>query len=65
MLADQLEFYQLNFLRIPTDDQGLNRVLNPFAELREVLSGPFGIALPQSDKLDAALERVLTQGAPA
>ncbi len=44
VLADQLEFYQLNFLRIPTDDQGLNRVLNPFAELREVPIDPFSRA---------------------
>lgn len=41
------------------------RLLSSVAELREVLGGPFGIALPQSDRLDAALERVLAKGAPA
>jgi N-hydroxyarylamine O-acetyltransferase len=40
------------------------RTLQSVGELREVLSGPFGISLPQTDRLDAALERVLTQGAP-
>lgn len=49
VLADQLEFYQLNFLRVPTDDQGLNRVLNPFAELREVPVDPFSRAAGKNE----------------
>ena len=53
------------FTVYPVGGVGEARFLSGVAELREVLSGPFGIALPQSDKLDAALERVLTQGAPA
>ena len=38
------------------------RVLQSAGELREVLSGPIGIALPASDKLDAVLERALAAG---
>ncbi|MDP1731669.1 MAG: arylamine N-acetyltransferase [Devosia sp.] len=41
-----------------------SRLLQSVAELREVLSGPFGISLPQTDRLDPALERVLARGAP-
>jgi N-hydroxyarylamine O-acetyltransferase len=35
------------------------RILGNVAEMRDVLTGVFGIALPTSDKLDPALERVL------
>jgi N-hydroxyarylamine O-acetyltransferase len=35
------------------------RTLGSVAELRDVLSGPFGITLPETDKLDTALARVL------
>lgn len=35
------------------------RQLGSVAELREVLSGPFGIALPDTGRLDAALGRVV------
>jgi N-hydroxyarylamine O-acetyltransferase len=41
----------------------ITRNLQSVAELREVLSGPFGIQLPQDDRLDPALERAL--GRPA
>jgi N-hydroxyarylamine O-acetyltransferase len=41
------------------------RLLESVGELREVLAGPFGISLPTTDRLDAALEKVLTLGAPA
>ena len=37
------------------------RMLGSVAELREVLSGPFGIALPDTERLDVALARVLTE----
>lgn len=42
-----------------------SRTLSGTAELREVLSGPFGIALPQSDRLEPALEKALAQAAAA
>ncbi len=36
------------------------RELTSLAEVKEVLSGPFGISLPAAENLDAALDRVLT-----
>ena len=50
------------FTIYPVGGAGEPRLLGSVAELRETLSGPFGIVLPQSDKLDAALERVLAKG---
>ena len=35
------------------------RQLTSVAELREVLSGPFGIALPAGERLEAALQRIV------
>ena len=49
------------FTVYPVGGVGEARFLSSVAELREVLSGPFGIALPQTDKLDAALEMVLAK----
>ena len=39
------------------------RTLGSVAELRETLSGPFGITLPDTDKLDIALARMLAGAA--
>lgn len=41
------------------------RILTSVAEIRDVLAGTFGIALPSSEKLDPALEKLLAQGTPA
>lgn len=61
----RLALHNNRFTMYPVGGEGETRLLASVAEIREVLSGPFGIALPQSDKLDPALERVLAQGAPA
>lgn len=53
------------FTLYPLGAEAETRTLGSVAELREVLAGPFGIALPQSDKLDPALEKALLQGAAA
>lgn len=53
------------FTIYPVGGEGEARLLESVAELRETLSGPFGIVLPQSDKLDAALQGVLAKGAAA
>lgn len=39
------------------------RMLTSVAELREVLSGPFGIALPNDERLDVALQKIVDGGA--
>lgn len=39
------------------------RVLGSVAEMREVLSGTMGIALPTDERLDAALQRIIERGA--
>lgn len=41
------------------------RQLHSVAELREVLSGPFGIQLPPADLLDPKLEAIVAAAAPA
>lgn len=41
------------------------RQLGTVAELREALTGTFGIALPTSERLEAALERIVSRGAEA
>jgi len=38
------------------------RLLTSTAELREVLSGPFGIALPNDERLEAALQKIVDGG---
>jgi N-hydroxyarylamine O-acetyltransferase len=37
-------------------------LLTSTAELREVLSGPFGIALPNDERLEAALQKIVDGG---
>lgn len=39
------------------------RLLGSVAELKELLSGPFGIQLPNEERLDAALQRIIERGA--
>ena len=41
-----------------------SRQLTSVAELREVLSGTMGIALPADERLEAALQKIIDQGAP-
>jgi len=53
------------FTVYPLGGAAETRTLSGTAELREVLSGPFGITLPQSDRLEPALEKALAQPAPA
>lgn len=43
----------------PVGGEAETRQLTSVEELREVLAGPFGIALPASERLDPALARVL------
>lgn len=40
-----------------------SRALGSVAELREVLSGTMGIALPSDERLDAALQKIVERGA--
>jgi N-hydroxyarylamine O-acetyltransferase len=49
----------------PREGEPEVRQLTTVAELREVLTGTFGLELPGSDRLDPALQRVLEAGAAA
>ena len=53
--------YALHNRRLRTHENGETetRELSTVAELREVLSGPFGIQLPTTDRLDGGLAKVL------
>lgn len=48
-----------------TGAESERRVLASITEIRDVLTGTFGIALPAGEKLDPALDKILAQGAPA
>ena len=48
-----------------TNGPSERRDLASVTEIRDVLVGLFGITLPQNEKLDPALEKVLALGAPA
>lgn len=48
-----------------TGGESDRRILTSVTEIRDVLAGIFGIVLPQTEKLDPALERILAQGTPA
>ena len=50
-------------LRTHDGPETTTRMLGSLAEIREVLAGPFGIALPESDRLEPALEKALRPGA--
>lgn len=53
------------FTIYPVGGAAETRLLGSVAEIRETLGGPFGIALPASERLDPALEKVLALGTPA
>jgi len=46
-----------------TGGESETRLLGSVAELREVLSGPFGIALPNDERLEVALQKIVDGGA--
>ena len=50
-------------LNIHENGETTTRMLGTVLEIREVLSTTFGIQLPESDKLEAALEKALRPGA--
>jgi N-hydroxyarylamine O-acetyltransferase len=50
-------------LRTHDGPQTTARMLGSVAEIRDVLTGVFGIALPEGDRLDPALEKALRPGA--
>jgi N-hydroxyarylamine O-acetyltransferase len=49
--------------RIHEKGETTERVLNSVAELREVLTGAFGLQLPQNDRVEPMLERAIAAGA--
>ena len=49
-------------LNIHENGETTTRILGSVLELREVLTGTFGIALPETDRLDPALEKALRRG---
>ena len=57
--------FALHNARLRTHDaaQTTTRLLGSVAEIRDVLTNVFGIALPQTDRLDPALEKALRPGA--
>jgi N-hydroxyarylamine O-acetyltransferase len=55
----RLALRNAEFSIYPLDGAPEKRTLATIAEVKEVLGGPFGIALPAGAELDAALERVL------
>jgi N-hydroxyarylamine O-acetyltransferase len=48
----------------PVDGPEESRELTSLAELRETLTGPFGIALPPTERLDQVLGTILSMGTP-
>jgi N-hydroxyarylamine O-acetyltransferase len=55
----RLSLRNTTFTIRPLEGEAETQVLGSLAELKEVLSGPFRIALPPAELLDPALERVL------
>jgi arylamine N-acetyltransferase len=57
--------FALRNARLRTHDaaQTTTRMLSSITEIRDVLTSVIGIALPQSDRLDPALEKALRPGA--
>ena len=66
--TDKDNRYSLRDLRLSTypreGGENERRVLTSVPEIREALSGTFGIALPAAELLDPALERVLAKRPP-
>lgn len=58
----RLALSNLKFTTRPRDGEPEVRLLSSSAELREVLSGPFGIELPPDERLQGALERIVASG---
>lgn len=58
----RLALGNLRFNTHVTGGESEARMLTSVAELREVLAGPFGIALPNDDRLDVALLRIVDGG---
>jgi N-hydroxyarylamine O-acetyltransferase len=58
----RLALSNLRFTTRPVGGEPEVRMLSGSAELREVLSGPFGIELPTEDRLQAALDRIAAPG---
>lgn len=58
----RLALGNLRFNTHVTGGESEARMLTSVAELREVLSGPFGIALPNDDRLDVALQKIVDGG---
>jgi N-hydroxyarylamine O-acetyltransferase len=54
----RLALDNLKFTTRPVDGEPEVRLLSGSAELRDVLSGPFGIELPADERLQAALDRI-------
>ncbi len=52
-------------LNIHDGNETTRRMLTSVGEIREVLTTTFGILLPQTDRLDPALEKALRPGAPS
>ena len=63
--VDGAKRHALHNARLNTHENGetTTRVLTSVAEIRDVLTGVFGIQLPVTDKLDPALEKALRPGA--
>jgi N-hydroxyarylamine O-acetyltransferase len=61
----RLTLRNLVFRTRPVDGEPEERTLSGTAELREVLSGPFGIELPTDERLQAALERIAMPQPPS
>lgn len=60
----RLSLRNADFTTRPTGGEAETRKLTSVAELREVLGGPFGIALPPTERLDPMLERILALPEP-
>lgn len=58
----RLALGNLRFNTHVTGGESEARMLTSVAELREVLAGPFGIALPNDERLDAALQKIVDGG---
>lgn len=58
----RLALGNLRFNTHITGGESEARMLGSVAELREVLSGPFGIALPNDERLDVALQKIVDGG---
>lgn len=63
--GQRLALDNLKFTTHVTGGPSESRMLGSVAELREVLAGSFGIALPAAERLDPALQRLIERAATA